>query len=186
MKKILLAFVFALPFLFVMPIHGQSSESLKTIMANSWVKKYKKLKNDLEEKASYAKGLQNVKDSDLKDLKTAYDITSKRLEKWLDDVVVSIGTNQKEALVLIADGKIDQDLKEELLSIFSYYSSEFVTRYEDITGDQGKTLLPHSKLMEDGSPCGNVAEVEKEKIDKNFLIAYFKKPLVPSDWKSLN
>jgi hypothetical protein len=186
MKKVLLAFVFALPFLFVSPIHGQSSESLKTIMANLWVKKYKKLKNDLEEKATYAKGLKNVKEADLEELESAYNQTSKKLETWLDDVVASIGTNQKEALVLISEGKISQELKNELLEIFTFYSNEFVTRYEDITGDRGRSLLTHSKLMEDGQPCGTMTEVEKEKVDKEFLLAFFKKPLTPSNWKSLN
>ncbi len=186
MKKLLLAFVFTLPLIFGISAFGQSSETIKTILSNSWVKKYKKLKNDLEDKATYAKGLKNVKESDLKELERAYNKTSQKLEKWLDDVVYTIGNNPKESIELMSEGKINQQLKEELLAVFTYYSSEFLTCYEEITGDQGRNLFTHSRLMEDGQPSGTVTEADKQKIEKDELQSSFKKPLVPSEWNSLN
>jgi Skp family chaperone for outer membrane proteins len=183
MKKLLPVFVLLLPLVFGLTAFGQNSESIKTIMANSWVKK---LKNDLEEKATYAKGLKKVKESDLKNLESAYNQTSEKLESWLDDMVTTLGTNQKEAIDLLADGKINQELKDKLLAVFSFYSSEFLTCYEEITGDEGQNLFNHARLMEDGQPCGTHPDVEKEKIDKDFLLSSFKKPLVPSGWDALN
>jgi len=183
MKKYFFVLAFALPLFIAVPSTGQSKEALKSIMANSWVKKYKKLKTDLEEKAYFVKNMENISESDLKAMEKSYKKTTKLLDKWLVDFATSLD-EKKENVTLLSEGSISYELKEELFDIFAMYSNEFSTQYEDITGLQAKSVITHEQLMKDELTEPNSA-TSFEKIDKSFLMANVIPTLKPSAWNKL-
>ena len=184
MKKIILACAFALPIFLMNPGFCQSNDASKTILSNSWVKKYKKLKSDLEEKAAVVKNMENLSEADLKSIEKSYKKTSKMLEEWLDHLIIALETGNKETINQLSEGSIDPVLKEELLVIYTIYANEFSTRYEEITGLEGKTVLSHNRLMADGNSESSDLNLVN-KFDRSFLIATVKDPLTPSDWKAI-
>jgi hypothetical protein len=186
MKRIILIVVFALPLFLGNPSTGQSKEALKSILANSWVKKYKKLKKDLEEKASFVKNMKNISESDLKIMETSYSKTSERLDAWLLHFAESI-ENDEKTITYLNEGSISPELKTELVGIFTYYANEYSTKFEDLTGIQTKTLITHQVLNgEEKSEDNSKIEMPTNgKIDKNYLLANVIKPLKPSAWNSI-
>jgi len=183
MKKYLFVLAFALPLFISVPSTGQSKEALKSIMANSWVKKYKKLKTDLEEKAYFIKNMENISESDLLVMEKSYKKTSKLLDKWLVDFAGSVDGN-KENVTLLSEGSISNDLKEELFAIYTMYSNEFSTRFEEITGMQSKSVITHEQLMKD-ELSGPIENTSFEKIDRSFFMANIVPPLKPSAWNKI-
>ena len=183
MKQKLLIIAFALPLILINPLFAQSKDALKTIMTNQWVKKYKKLKTDLEDKAGFVKTLENVSEADQQLIKASYQQTSKMLDHWLDHLVASIEKNNDVAMAKLAEGSMDEELKAELLEIFSFYSNDFTTKYEEVTGIETKTVVTHARLMEDGSMEPTV--VPTGKVERDFLISNVKKPLQPANWNAL-
>jgi len=183
MKNIVLVFVFAIPLLFAMPSTGQSKEALKSIMANSWVKKYKKLKTDLEDKAYFIKNMENISESDLKSMEKNYQITTKMLDTWLLDFANSVEL-KKENISYLSEGTINPELKQELLDIFTYYTDNFTTQYEDITGQKSKMIISHQQLMEEGEIISSNS-TNFEKVDRPFLMANLVEPLKSTAWNKI-
>jgi hypothetical protein len=183
MKKYIYVIALALTLFIAVPSTGQSKETLKSIMANSWVKKYKKLKTDLEEKAYFVKNMENISESDLKTMEQSYKKTSKLLDKWLVDFAASMD-EKKENIVLLSEGSINNDLKEELFEIFTIYSNDFTTKYEDITGLPSKSVLSHEQLRKDELTESN-GPVSFDKINKSFLMANVVPSLKPSAWNKI-
>lgn len=185
MKKIVLVLVVLFSINQTNPTFAQSSDLLKTVLSNSWVKKYKKLKSDLEEKAYVAKSMENISESDLKSIEKSYKKTSKMLEAWVDHLVADLEKNNHQIIYKMSEGSISEDLKKELLDIFTFYANDFSTLYEEATGLKSRTIFTHSALLEDGQQALDI-EAGKLKVEKNFLLANVKKPLSPTDWKTLN
>ena len=183
MKNILLIFVFAFALFVAVPSTGQSKDALKSILSNSWVKKYKKLKTDLEEKAYFIKNMENISETDLIAMEKSYKKTSKLLDKWLVDFATSLD-EKKENVTLLSEGSISYELKEELFDIFTMYSNDFTTRFEDITGLQSKFVITHEQLMQDDLTAPNTL-TSFEKIDRSFLMANVVPTLKPSAWNKI-
>jgi|GEM_PF-3262735 len=184
-RKILLA-ALALPLILLNPITGQSKNTDEVVMTNHWVKKFKKLKSDLEDKAGYVKTSENISEADKKIIKKSYLETSKRLEMWLDHLVTTIETKDGQALQQLSEGNIDQELKEELLEIFSYYSNDFQLHFEEITGQEAKMVVSHTRLMSEcEAPNAQQLNNRNDNIQRDFLISNVKKPLQPAAWNSL-
>lgn len=184
MKRKLLVILFALPILLMSPVFAQSQETVQTIMTNNWVKKYKKLKTDLENKAVHVKDMDNISKADRTNIEKSYEETSRRLELWLDNLITQIDLNNQVVLNHLASGGMEPELKSELLGIFTFYSNNFATQYEDITGEGVQAIMSNSKLMEDGEQNSNI-KVPVGKVEKEFLIANVKMPLSPTAWDAL-
>lgn len=187
MKRKLLLAALALPLILVNPIFGQSKETAKVIMTNHWVKKYKKLKADLEDKAGFVKTATNISEAEKQTVKESYLATSKKLDIWLDHLVTAIEKKDGAFMQQLSEGNMDQDLKEELLDIFAFYSSEFQLVYDEVTGMKSKMLFSHSKLMGEAENQSFEANWSgtPEKIQRDFLISNVKQPLQPAPWNSL-
>lgn len=155
------------------------------MLTNHWVKKYKKLKTDLEDKAGFVKTANNINETDKQLIKVSFLETSKKLDQWLDHLVYTIETKDGKALQQMSEGNIDPELKEELLDIFAFYSNEFQLKYEEVTGQQSKMVFSHSKLMSEGEVGPHVWTGSNDKIQKDFLISNVKQPLQPASWNSL-
>lgn len=155
-------------------------------MTNHWVKKYKKLKSDLEDKAGYVKTSETISEADKKNIKKSYLETSKRLEIWLDHLVSTIEHKDGQALQQLSEGNIDQELKAELLDIFAFYSNEFQLLFEEVTGQEAKMVVTHTRLMSEVDQEKSVHwNGSNDKIQREFLISNVKKPLQPAAWNSL-
>lgn len=187
MKNNLLLSALAIALILVNPIFGQSKETAQVILNNHWVKKYKKLKNDLEDKAGFVKTAENISSSEKENIKEAYQITSKMLDSWLDHLLTKIEKKDGPFLQELSQGQMDPELKEELLEIFAFYSSEFQVLYEEVTGQNTKMVLSHSKLMSDNESSGDQFSwnATAENILKEYLISNVKQPLRPADWNAL-
>lgn len=187
MKKNLLLSALAIALILVNPIFGQSKETAQVILNNHWVKKYKKLKNDLEDKAGFVKTAENISAAEKENIKEAYQTTSKMLDSWLDHLLATIEKKDGPFMQQLSEGNMDPELKEELLEIFAYYSSEFQVMYEEVTGQNTKMVISHSKLMSDNVPSGDQASwnATPEKILKEYLISNVKQPLRPAPWNAL-
>lgn len=184
MNTKLLVVLFALFVLLMTPVFAQSQDAVKAIMTNHWVKKYKKLKSDLENKAVHVKDMDNISESERANIEKSYMHTSQRLEQWLDNLINEVDNNNQGVLAHLAEGTMEPQLKNELLDIFSFYANDFASHYEEVTGKGVKAIMPNHKLMEDGEQNPRI-KVPSGKVEKDVLIAYVKKPLSPTAWSAL-
>lgn len=184
MKTKLLVVLFALPILLMSPVLAQSQDAVKAIMTNHWVKKYKKLKSDLENKAVHVKDMDNISEAERANIEKSYGQTSQRLEQWLDNLINQVDNNNQVVLAHLAEGSMEPELKTQLLDIFSFYANDFASHYEEVTGEGVKAIMSNNKLLEDGQQNFNI-KVPAGKVEKDFLIAYVKKPLSPMAWSAL-
>lgn len=184
MKKILLSFLFVFSLLFCSSAVAQNQDEVKLITANVWVKKYKALKQDIENKAVRVKDMEGLTESERIEMERSYLITTRMLEQWLDDLIEEVGENNAEVISHLANGSMEPGLKQELLDIFSYYANNFTDHYEQITGENVHAIMSNSRLMADGELNPHI-RIPSGKVQKNVLIAHVKKPLSPTAWNAL-
>jgi len=105
------------------------------------------------------------------------------LDTWLLDFANSVEL-KKENISYLSEGTINPELKQELLDIFTYYTDNFTTQYEDITGQKSKMIISHQQLMEEGEIISSNS-TNFEKVDRPFLMANLVEPLKSTAWNKI-
>jgi len=161
---------------------AQSRETMKVLMGNEWIGRYKKLKYDLENKVARAKDMENLSEKNIADIRDNYVRTSLMLENWLMRVVESVELNNQYQIQYLSKGDLSPELQESFRGIVTTYANDFTSDYEEITGIRENFVLrlPNNKV----SQSGNDTAVEW-KIQREDLMACIM-PLLPNDWNSIN
>lgn len=161
---------------------AQSRETMKVLMGNEWIGRYKKLKYDLENKVARAKDMENLSEKNIADIRDNYVRTSLMLENWLMRVVESVELNSQYQIQYLSKGDLSPELQESFRGIVTSYANDFTSDYEEITGIRENLVLklPNHEV----SQPGNDTALEW-KIQRDDLMACIM-PLLPNDWNSIN
>ena len=161
---------------------AQSRETMKVLMGNEWIGRYKKLKNDLENKVARAKDMENLSEKEISDIRDSYVRTSLMLENWLMRVVESVEISNQYEIQFLSRGGLSPELQESFRGIVTSYANDFTSGFEEITGIRENLVLklPNNEV----SQPGNGTAVEW-KIQREDLMACIM-PLLPNDWNSIN
>lgn len=163
------------------PGFANSKETMKVLMGNEWIGRYKKLKTDLENKVARAKDLENLSEKDIADIRDSYVRTSLMLENWLLRVVESIEINNQYQLNYLSKGDLSPELQASFRDIVTAYANDFTSGYEEITGIRDNLVLNLPSSGADNKPMAMVDwNVQHEE-----LLACIT-PLLPGDWNSIN
>lgn len=181
----LLLLLFWIPLFSAHPATSQTAkdkEVIRAILTNQWITKYKKLKSDLENKAAYVKNMESVSESDMKSLEKSYAETTLRLDAWLEHLVNLVAENNATCLENLSHGDLPEVLRDELQDVFTFYSNDFSTRYEEVTGlESGVAIDTPKKLAADI----NWDFPGEGTVARDLLMARVKQPLSPSSWNSI-
>jgi hypothetical protein len=162
---------------------AESTDKVKVLMTSKWISKYKKLKKDIENKASTVKDMDQIDDSDYNALRNSYSETSKKLEVWLLHLENTLEKGEPSDMEFFASGVLNPALEKELQEIGTFYANDFSTLYEEITGIKSRCFI---NLSEDNAgsngvlPTNIVWKFEHEELSASL------QPLRPLDWNSLN
>jgi len=120
--------------------NAQSKDEIVTqLLQNNWVKKYRRIKTDMENKAS------NLKDShseeEIARLKDDYNRTSTLMEKWIESLTNELRNEVTLQNMLNSTTFIPENLKEELEVLYGFYEDNFNTTYEQLTGVNQNNLV---------------------------------------------
>ena len=184
MKKHFRILIFALPFLLASPAFSQSKELVRAIMTNPWVAKYKKLKRDLENKVAYLKNMDGLPEDKLNAMKKSYTQTQMRLDLWINHLTETVAGGNSDSRERLAQGDLDDNLKEELRDIFSFYSNDFIFRFEETTGQNPAYVFDTESSEKNGNSL-NAQELLTEKTDKEALMSRIKNSLEPLSWAAI-
>ena len=186
MLKKFTPFFFTFLLISTRPVIGkcQSKENIKTVLGNQWISKYKVLKVDLENKAASVKDRNDISETDLASIQKSYNITSGMLQVWLDDLVVILEKSEPAKMEYFSRGELCPELEVRLKEIITYYSNEFNTKFEEVTGLDSHFVIgiPEKKETNSNIPPSNIIW----KFDVEDITASIKKPLTPANWNSLN
>jgi hypothetical protein len=186
MLKKFTPFFFTFLLISTLPVIGkcQSKENIKTVLGNQWISKYKVLKVDLENKAASVKDRNDISETDLASIQKSYNLTSGMLQVWLDDLVVILEKSEPAKMEYFTKGELCPELEIRLREIITYYSNEFNTKFEEITGQESHFVIgmPEKKETNSSIPPSNITW----KFEVEDITASIKKPLAPANWNSLN
>jgi hypothetical protein len=154
---------------------------MKMFMNNEWILKYKKLKNDLENKAATIKDMEELSEKNIAELKESYGRTSLMLESWLLEVVTALETAQPEQMSNLSKGNLNPELEAGFNELLTAYANDFSTQYEEVTGLTDNFVL---SMNAERAETTN-ASPSTIKFEKNELLAGVKQ-LLPNDWNSVN
>lgn len=185
MRHKLLILLFWFPLLAAHPATSQTAkdkEVIRAILTNQWITKYKKLKSDLENKAAHVKNMKGVSESDLNSIEKSYAETTLRLDAWLEHLINLVAENNSTCLIDLSHGDMPEILKTELQEVFTFYSNDFSTRYEDVTGEESGVAIDTPKKQSENI---NWSFTSEGSLDREFLMARLKEPLSPTSWSSI-
>ncbi len=186
MLKKFTPFFFAFLLVSTLPVigKGQSKENIKTVLGNQWISKYKVLKVDLENKAASVKDRNDISETELASIQKSYNLTSGMLQNWLDELVFTLEKSEPAKMEYFSRGELCPELEIRLKEIITYYSNEFNTKFEEITGQDSHFVIgmPEKKETNSSIPPSNITW----KFDVEDITASIKKPLAPANWNSLN
>jgi SPX domain protein involved in polyphosphate accumulation len=185
MRHKLLILLFWFPLFAAHPATSQTAkdkEVIRAILTNQWITKYKKLKSDLENKAAQVKNMEGISESDMKALEKSYAETTLRLDAWLEHLVNLVAENNATCLADLSHGDMPEVLRSELQEVFTFYSNDFSTRYEEVTGLDSGVAIDTPKNQADDI---NWEFPGEGSVARDLLMARVKQPLSPSSWSSI-
>jgi hypothetical protein len=161
----------------------KTGDNVKALMASKWIGKYKQLKKDIENKAATVKDMDQITDEDYDALRKSYSETSRRLEGWLLNLEATLEKGDASDVVFFSNGLLNPVLENELREICTFYSNEFSTLYEEVTGIKSRSIFS----LNDGNdgnrtipPTNIVWKFEHDELVSGL------QPLRPLDWNSVN
>jgi hypothetical protein len=162
-------------------VNCQSKDNIRLLMGNEWISKYKKLKNDLENKVAMVKDMEDLTEKNVADIRDSYNRTSLLLEDWLLQVVNTMESADQSKIETFTKGNLNPELQEAFRGLLTAYADDFTTQYEEITGRSDNFVVSLQSESEGKEIPGNIAW----KFERDEMLAGIK-PLLPNDWNSIN
>ncbi len=161
----------------------KTGDNVKALMTSKWIGKYKQLKKDIENKAATVKDMDQISDEDYDALRKSYSATSRRLEGWLLNLETTLEKGDASDVDYFSKGLLNPVLENELREICTYYSNDFSTLYEEVTGIKSRSIL---NLNDDNEGARSVPPTNIVwKFEHQELVSGLQ-PLRPLDWNSVN
>ena len=162
-------------------VNCQSKDNVRLLLGNEWIGKYKKLKNDLENKVALVKDMEDLSEQDISDIRDSYARTSLLLENWLLQVVNTMESADQSKIETFSKGDLDADLQEGFRNLLTAYADDFTSQYEEKTGRSDNFVINLESNNELKEIPGNITwKFEREEVLAGI------RPLLPNDWNSIN
>lgn len=181
MLKYIATGLFAIILLSSFPAVCQSGDNGKVLYGNEWIRKYKRLKSDLENKVAKVKEMEDLSERDIEDIRDSYNRTSLLLENWLLQVVSVLETAEPAKMESFSKGSVNPELQASFGELLTAYSNDFTTLYEEKTGFSDNLVMS----MESNGEVRESMTTITWKFEREELMVKIQ-PLLPSDWNSIN
>jgi len=152
-----------------------------TIISSEIVKQYRKIKNDLEDKAKTAKDLPKANRKDVEDLQASYNLVQKTSSEFLKSLSAEIeNANNTGRQLQLAD--FDKAHLTEVYSLYNRYQEEFLVKYENLVGETTRPVMSTAKL--DTKVGANTSDT-KLTVTNDEMKSYVDKDLAVENWSDL-
>ncbi len=171
---------------FASSTHGASAQSkdeiVTQLLQNDWVKKYRRIKIDMENKAG------NIKDArseeEIARLKDDYVRTRSLMEKWVEGLTEELRKDNTLSNMLASPAYLPENLKEELENLYAYYEDNFNTTYEQIIGINQRNLVVNFSVNTSDT-SEQFTKYTAMNLNQFDLKKDLAKMLEPNSWKSI-
>jgi|GEM_PF-1520723 len=171
---------------FTSSTHGANAQTknevVSQLLQNDWVKKYRRIKLDMENKAGNLKDAKN--EEEIARLKDDYIRTRSLMEKWVENLAEELRKESTLSNMLASPAFIPENLKEELESLYAFYEDNFNTTYEQISGVNQKNLVVNLTSNPVNSDVKN-PKYTSMAFGQFDLKKDLEKILEPNSWKSI-
>jgi len=181
MLKYIALGIFAIILLAANPAQSQSADNGKVLYGNEWIRKYKRLKSDLENKVAKVKDMEDLSERDIEDIHDSYNRTSLLLENWLLQVVSALESAEPAKMESFSKGIVNPELQTSFGELLTAYSNDFTTLYEEKTGYRDNLVIS----LENNEDYKKNMTTITWKFEREEFMAKIQ-PLLPSDWNSIN
>jgi hypothetical protein len=182
MHKICYAFFLVVFLTAASGLSAGTNDSVKALMTNKWIAKYKQLKKDIENKAATVKDMEDISENDYNLLRDSYDETSLRLEIWLQNLEATLEKGDAADADYFVNGRLSPSLEKELREIATFYANDFSTLYEEVTGIKTRSIInlnDDEEIVNSGQPASISWKFMHEELSASL------QPLRPLDWNSV-
>ena len=152
-----------------------------TIINSEIVKQYRKIKNDLEDKAKTAKDLPKANHKDVEDLQASYKLVQKTSSDFLKSLSAEIeNANNSGRQLQLAD--FDKAHLTQVYSLYNRYQEEFLIKYENLVGQTDRPIMNTARL---DSKVGTNNSDSKLTVTNDEMKLYVDKDLAVENWSDL-
>lgn len=162
---------------------AQSKDEVVTqLLQNDWVKKFRRIKTDMESKAGNLKDAKN--EEELARLKDDYMRTRSMMEKWVESLSEELRKENTLSNMLQTPNYLPENLKEELETLYAFYEDNFNTTYEQIVGVNQKNPVVNFAISSSDDQK-MFSSYSSSNFDSMNLKKDLAKVLEPNTWKAI-